>query len=82
MMHLHRQVPFRVVFCGHVESVSEGEENAHLCMVWYDSLLGVYEAVRGKEGVYVSGNGPQVVSHQDGAGGPPQSSHSCTTVLL
>lgn len=41
VMHLYSQVPSRVVFCGHVDSVSEGEENAHLRTVWYDSPGGV-----------------------------------------
>lgn len=30
MMHLHRQVPFWIMVCGHVGSINEGEENAYL----------------------------------------------------
>lgn len=65
MLHLHRQVPFWVMLCGHVVGTCEGEEKTHLGTAWYDSP---YVVGSGREGVCVCENGSRLVSKQDGAG--------------
>lgn len=49
MLHLHRQVPFWVMLCGHVVGTCEGEEKTHLGTAWYDSPLGCMWLGRGEK---------------------------------